>query len=325
MSDLGKHWVNISVTDDDGGLDYHNFTITVYLTANEPPVITTEDVTTARVNVTYNVDYNATDDRTPIEYLQWYLNTNATWLSINKNSGVLSGKPMKKDIGTYWINVSVTDGEEKGWAFHNFTLTVIPSTEPGKNQAPILTQGTMSPTSGDEDTSFTFTVHYFDEDGDPPDSIYVVIDGIEYPMQVKPGDNSTDGDYFYTTKLKKGNHTYYFKANDGELDAVSGDNTPTSEITAVATPEIQEAKKDEEKESETDWILWLAIIIVVVVILAILLFAMTRRKPAAEEGVPPEEAFEEDEEEDLEEWEDEEDEAEDEWEDEDEDADWDEE
>ncbi len=319
LSEVGKHWVNITVNDGDGGFDFHNFTIIVYSTANEPPMITTEDVTTAKVNVTYSVDYEATDDRTPINYLQWILKTNASWLSIDKKSGVLSGKPMAKDIATYWVNVSVTDGEQ-GWAFHNFTVKVSLSGEPSDqdNHAPGLTNGKMTHSSGDEDTEFTFSVHYNDEDGDPPTSIQVVIDGVEHDMFLKPGENATDGIYEFKTKLPVGNHTYFFKANDGEAVATPSDDTPTSDADAKTTPPIKEGEDKDGKEAETDWMLWVAIIVIILIILAILAFAMMHRKPAAR---PPGDAAPAEEEE-LVEWEDEEGEGgeegeEAEWEDED--------
>jgi hypothetical protein len=160
-------------------------------------------------------------------------------------------------------------------------------------------------------------VKYYDEDGDEPDSIKVVIDGVEYDMQLMPGENASDGNYYYKTKLPVGNHSYYFKANDGEADAVPGDSsTPTSSADSKTTPSITEVEEDGEREGETDWLLWIAIIIIIVVVLAILAFAMMRRKPA--EGPAEEKPSEE--EEDLEEWEEEgeEGEDEDEWEEEEE-------
>jgi parallel beta-helix repeat protein len=124
-NDVGTYWVNISVSDGEGGFDFHNYELTVKLATviNQNPVITMTDVIIATVGELYSVDYNATDDRTPADNLEWHLKTNASWLNIDPGTGVLSGTPTTADVGTYWVNVSVTDGEN-GWGCHNFTVTV---------------------------------------------------------------------------------------------------------------------------------------------------------------------------------------------------------
>jgi N-acetylneuraminic acid mutarotase len=59
----------------------------------------------------------------------WALNTNASWLSINVITGLLSGTPPTDSAGTYWVNVSISD--EDGMSdYHNFTLTVIKTITP---------------------------------------------------------------------------------------------------------------------------------------------------------------------------------------------------
>ncbi len=114
-------------------LDFHNFTLNVYSSPNQPPIIVTDDKLSAFVNINYSVDYDAIDDRTPGDYLLWTLNTNAgEWLTIDTNSGLLNGLPSESDVGQYWINISINDGEG-GIDFHNFTLTV-ESTEEGTSK-----------------------------------------------------------------------------------------------------------------------------------------------------------------------------------------------
>ncbi len=317
---LGSHYVNVSVDDGHGGSDYSNFTLMVEEPPilNLPPEINNTDKTTAKVNESYSVLYEGTDDRTTPENLTWTMETNAPWLSFNETSRELHGVPQDGDEGLYWVNITLMDEDGAiGWT--NFTVNVTKPTGPGPsdNNEPELSNGGMSPASGDEDTQFTFSVHYTDEDGDPPTSIKVVIDGVEHDMFLKPGENATDGIYEFKTKLPKGNHTYYFEATDGEAAATSSDDTPTSEADAITTPPIKEGEEKKSKEGENDWMLWVAIIVIILIILAILAFAMMRRKPAARApGAAPEE------EEELEEWEDEEgEEGEDEeWEDEDEEA-----
>ena len=121
------------------------------------------------------VVYNATDDRTPEPELKWSLRTNATWLSFHPGTTALSGKPTAADVGSYWVAITVDDGEG-GMAGRNFTLTVYkpgegPGPGPSENNKPVLSNGKMTPTSGDTDTTFTFSIEYEDEDGDIPESI----------------------------------------------------------------------------------------------------------------------------------------------------------
>jgi hypothetical protein len=119
--DVGSYYVNVSVSDGNGGSDYSNFTLTV-INVNDPPVITTVDDLDAVEDVLYSVDYDCTDvdGGTPT----WSLKTNAGFLSIVPATGVLSGTPTNVDVGSYYVNVSVSDGNG-GSDYSNFTLTVI--------------------------------------------------------------------------------------------------------------------------------------------------------------------------------------------------------
>jgi len=116
--DVGTYWVNVTVSDCNGGTDWSNFTLTVE-NVNDPPVITTADVTEAIEGVAYSVDYEASDvDANDV--LTWGLDTKAAWLGIVSTSGVLSGTP---EPGIFYANVSVDDGNG-GTDWSNFTLKV---------------------------------------------------------------------------------------------------------------------------------------------------------------------------------------------------------
>ncbi|MCK5561879.1 MAG: putative Ig domain-containing protein, partial [Thermoplasmata archaeon] len=273
--DVGDYLVNVTVNDGHGGTDTSTFTLTVepgVVITNLPPEIITTDVTTANVDILYSVLYEATDDRTAPENLTWTMTTDANWLSFDNSTKVLAGTPTLGDIGEFWVGITVYDGEG-GSHSTNFPITV---TGPTVNTKPVLTNGAMSPASGDTDTEFTFSVHYQDADGDAPDSIKVVVDGTEKDLTLKSGDVA-DGNYTYTAKLSKGTHTYYFTANDGTDDATSTDGTPTSVANTETTSEIEEV---DEKGAFEDWMLYLIIIIIIVIIIALLAFAMSRRKGA---------------------------------------------
>jgi hypothetical protein len=124
-SDTGSYWVNVSVSDGNGGDDFTSFTLTV-VNPNFAPEIITDDVLLAYENVMYSVDYEATDDDQ--DTLTWSLDTNASWLSIHSSSGILSGTPGSSDIGSYWVEVSVSDGNG-GSDLADFTLEVLPDND----------------------------------------------------------------------------------------------------------------------------------------------------------------------------------------------------
>jgi hypothetical protein len=275
-SDAGWFMVNVTVSDGDGGYDWHEFIITVYK-GNLPPIITTEDVETARVNKTYEVDYNATDDRTHPNFLTWSLETNASWLSIETPGGILSGTPDPSHGGKqYWIKVTVFD-HENGIDFHNFTMTVLKEPQL-RNNIPRLTNFKMIPLEGDTETEFTFTVNYFDLDDDLPTFIHVVIDGIEYDMVLQSGKTPYSGKYDYITKLSEGEHTYYFLASDG-----TDTNTSESFITPnIEKPDIVDGDgKGTEKES-FGWEWLIMVIVVVIIVVLILVFLIIRKKKKKE-------------------------------------------
>ena len=141
-----------------------NFTLNVN-NVNDAPSIITSDVSTATEGEPYSVGYNATDMDPTEDVLAWTLKTNATWLSINATSGILSGTPTNAHVGTCWVNVTVSDGNG-GCDWSNFTLTVEPVEiviEP-ENHPPVLKAiGDQTATVGE---LFKLTVNAGDADND---------------------------------------------------------------------------------------------------------------------------------------------------------------
>lgn len=85
---------------------------------------------------------------------------------------------------------------------------------PAYNHPPRL-QDPPSPAEGDISTNFTYSVRYYDEDGDVPSVAYVCIDGIPQAMEFRDGSSPSDGRYQYMTTLPVGRHDYYFRFEDG--------------------------------------------------------------------------------------------------------------
>jgi hypothetical protein len=123
--------------------------------------------------------------------------------------------------------------------------------------------------------------------------------------------DATEGDYEYKAKLPEGTHAYYFKANDGQDDAVPGDaDTPTSPTNAQVSGPVTDSdeKKSDLELSVEDWsYLILLIIMIIIIVMLLLTFALVRKKPKTyqpppSEPEPTEDEFEEDEEDEEDEW-----------------------
>ena len=118
--DVGTFRVNVSVSDETGGSDYTNFTLTVENT-NDLPVIQTIALTNATEGQAYG--YNLTSIDVDGDTLVWSLETNASWITLDSNNGTIQGTPTGP--GTFWLTISVTDGNG-GIASANLTITVLP-------------------------------------------------------------------------------------------------------------------------------------------------------------------------------------------------------
>jgi len=82
------------------------------------------------------------------------------------------------------------------------------------NTAPVLSDDSFSPLTGNTDTDFSFYVHYHDSDSDAPDTIYVNVSGTEYEMTLDSGDPA-DGVYTAQITLPGGDHQIFYYVEDG--------------------------------------------------------------------------------------------------------------
>jgi hypothetical protein len=207
------------------------------------------------------------------------MKTNASdWLGIDKVTGILSGTPEFEDIGSYWVEVTVFDGED-GWDYANFTLWV--TTEEITEFPPELTNPKVTPSMGDTSTDFTFSVDYSHPDDEPPDVIKVVIDSTMHEMSLV-GDH-----YEFTTKLTEGNHSFYFTTTQGEFTV----NTGTFNVGPITKLAEEPDDKDEDDVEDNTWLFALLGIIIIIVVL-VLLFEFFKKKkgeeePAVGEPAPP--------------------------------------
>ena len=112
------------------------------------------------------------------------------------------------DPGTYQITVSAYN-VPVGPQPYALVITGASSNEP-----PELSNGSVSPDSGGETDTFTFSVDYFDPDGDSAHTKELYIDGAPHEMSLSTG-SENDGTYTYETLLPSGTHNYYFYFEDG--------------------------------------------------------------------------------------------------------------
>ncbi|UCF07965.1 MAG: putative Ig domain-containing protein, partial [Thermoplasmata archaeon] len=125
----------------------------VFEVVNNPPAITTADVVSATEDSLYSVNYEA--DNPDSDTLTWSLDTSAEeWLDINPSTGSLIGTPDNSHVGSYWVKVTVDDGNG-GTDSHNFTLTVY-------NVPPAITTGDII--TATEDTPYS-NDYASDDDG----------------------------------------------------------------------------------------------------------------------------------------------------------------
>jgi hypothetical protein len=78
----------------------------------------------------------------------------------------------------------------------------------------LLSNGAVTPSSGNLNTTFVFSVVYQHSAGTAPQDALVYVDGVPHPMQAA---GPTGSGILYTAglSLPSGTHAYYFVFNDG--------------------------------------------------------------------------------------------------------------
>ncbi|MBD3188238.1 hypothetical protein GF325_15490 [Candidatus Bathyarchaeota archaeon] len=116
--------------------------------------------------------------------------------------------------GGYLYNMSTSDG-----AFTDFTITYPGPSVIQNDFAPELTNPGVSPTLGNNETTFTFTVTYSDDDGNLPVAINLTVNGTTLNMVASdPGDlDPTNGKSYHleTTLILQGTYEYFMNCSDG--------------------------------------------------------------------------------------------------------------
>ncbi len=156
-SHVGNYWVRINVSDGQGGYTERNYTLTV---ENTDPVLLTPDIVTVKEDFYYHNNYNSTDDGQG--NIRWSMDTNAAFLSMNERTGLLNGTPGNNDVGLWWVDVTVHDGNG-GTANSHFVLEVTNINDP-----PVINTTDLTEVKQDD----LYSVVYNATDIDPDDELH---------------------------------------------------------------------------------------------------------------------------------------------------------
>lgn len=195
--DTGNYTVNISVHDGNGGYDHIVYNLTV-LPVNDAPVIIGAPVFDAYEDAPYFCVFEVTDVDSTI--FQWHLSTDADFISLTGSD--ISGIGDNDDVGRYWINITVSDGDL--YDFINYTM-ILHNT----NDAPTWLDTPDNITLNENDT-YIFDVNATDID---------IGDELAYSLS-----GPVDMDIDTITGLiewksaEPGNHTVIVTASDGQIE-----------------------------------------------------------------------------------------------------------
>jgi hypothetical protein len=214
-NNIGSYWIRINVSDNDGGYDELNFTLTVE-NINDMPKIETQDILTAMEDQRYEVAYTATD-LDVADTLKWKFTTNASWLNWGTLNHTLYGFPTNDHVDNYSVKINVSDGNG-GYDEHYFTLMVINVNDPPK----IVGAPTTLEVIQNEDKELDLLPYIRDEDHHlsklklSVESNYAKVNGLKiifnYPVKVttenvkikvSDGEDESDAHYVLITVLEK--------------------------------------------------------------------------------------------------------------------------
>jgi len=187
--DVGDGWLQINVSDNIGYFFSRNYSFSI-INSNDPPVILDYAIPEINANQNFFIELRAIDIDPTMDNLYWSLKTDASFLSIDPSTGNLSGIPTNDDVGLWWVNLTVSDGNgEEDWT--NFTLAVV-----NVNDRPQLNLTELMLTFKEDSLGMEYDLNdlFFDVDGDDLDfeitgSINLTISIIDGIMNITPEAN----------------------------------------------------------------------------------------------------------------------------------------
>ena len=165
-SDVGAHYVQVSVADDHGGSVGQGFDLHVVLVktkeTNQSPQIISTPPLVIRVGESYRYDVEAVDqDR---DALLWTLLTGPDGMLLDSQLGTLRWAPRADQVGSHDVSLRVTDGRQ-GLAAQSFEIRVLAADEQPRNAPPSITS--LPKTEIEVGSSYGYDVRAWDPNGDP--------------------------------------------------------------------------------------------------------------------------------------------------------------
>ena len=198
---IDEWFVIIHIWDDRGHSDVHEFQIEVI---NTPPRILTENVPVAYEGLEYVVDYDSSDDGQGS--ITWSVYPSDSWLSMDKDTGILSGTPKSRDVGIMSVVVTVNDGKG-GINSTSFLLNVM-----SVNKPPFITTSPLRSIKQGEQYYKRFEAT--DPDGDTDlswelytDARFLTMDDVTGELSGTPGQNDVGSWSVNVTVRDPGNLT----------------------------------------------------------------------------------------------------------------------
>ncbi len=151
--------VTVVITDGFGKIDRQSFTI--HITENQPPIITSNPVTQARVDRHYVYQLVVTDPEVGNgSYFRYELLQNPVGMSINRFSGKIIWTPTIDQLGDHAVVLEVTDNAGNT-VQQSFNVTVLDQ----PNVLPVF--DSTAPTGGSVGIAFSYEIEVSDADNDP--------------------------------------------------------------------------------------------------------------------------------------------------------------
>jgi hypothetical protein len=161
------------------------------------------------------------------------------------------------------VNISLLDIENET-SYFNYTIYVGHSWSI-KRYPPVLRNGELlRPYDGND--LYIFIVQYYDEDGDRPTLVEVIVENVSHTMWFSAGDPA-NGEYEYHVDLSEGIYTFYFVASDG-LYTVRTEN-----YTAKVPGKVTESEPEDD-----DWAIFLIVIIAIIIIMIFIFLYVSQRQ-----------------------------------------------
>ena len=146
----GIHYVNISVSDNNGGDDFEVVELTI--TYNRPPILSSLGNYSVEEDTEFVLEINATDE--DLDNLTFYSNDT---IGLNETTGLINYTHSSPGIFVY--NISVFDNDD-GWDYQILTLNVT-----AENDAPEINTSNLNITTMEDNLTIIY-VEFFDEEGD---------------------------------------------------------------------------------------------------------------------------------------------------------------